>query len=106
MFNSPNRRASCHRPSLLLVAAVRAIRFHRSGELSTQNKATWVWSAVRAMGVTTPSPPRRLTSRKSRAYRLDVTGYAGTGRNCATECRTQGVTAEQPGTDSQWLPAV
>src|SRR5262245_8404644 len=106
MFNSPNRRASCHRPSLLLVAAVRAIRFHRSGELSTQNRATWVWPAVRALGVVTPSPPRRLTSLKSVAYRFDVTAYGEPGRNCAAACRTNGVTSAQPGANAKSEPGV
>src|SRR5262249_61543397 len=96
MFNRPNRRASCHRSSPLLVATVRAIRFHLSGELSTQNRATWVWSAVRALGVVTPSPPRRLTSRKSVAYRFDVTAYGGAGRDCGGGFRTNGVSAGPP----------
>src|SRR5215813_2344511 len=106
MFNRPNRRASCHRSSPLLVATVRAIRFHLSGELSTQNRATWVWSAVRALGVVTPSPPRRLTSRKSVAYRLEVTAYGGPGRNCEAAFRTNGVTSAQPGANAKSAPGV
>src|SRR5262249_61569342 len=104
MFNRPNRRASCHRSSPLLVATVRAIRFHLSGELSTQNRATWVWSAVRALGVVTPSPPRRLTSRKSVAYRFDVTAYGGPGRDCAGAVRTDGGASRQPGANAEARP--
>ena len=50
-----------------------AIRFHCSGELSTQNRAISVCSAVRALGVVTPSPPRAFTSLRSAAYFLLVT---------------------------------
>src|ERR1700746_2205541 len=106
MFRRPNRRAFAHRSSPFLVATVRAIRFHRSGELSTQNRATWVWSAVRALGVVTPSPPRRLTSLKSLAYRFDVTAYGGPGRNCAAAFRTNGVTPAQPGANAKSEPGV
>ena len=46
----------------------RARRFHSNGELSSQNRAISVCSAVRALGVVTPSPPRRCTSLTSAAY--------------------------------------
>src|SRR5207342_2101336 len=106
MFRRPNRRAFSHRSSPFLVAMVRAIRFHAWGELSTQNRATWVWSAVRALGVVTPSPPRRLTSLKSLAYRFDVTAYGGPGRNCELEFKTNGVTSDQPGANAKSEPGV
>ena len=38
----------------------RAMRFHISGELSSQNRPAWVWSGVRSLGVVTPSPPSAL----------------------------------------------
>ena len=57
----------------MLAETLRAIRFHCSGELSTQNRAISVCSAVRSLGVVTSSPPRRLTSAKSAAYLLVVT---------------------------------
>ena len=47
---------------------VLAIRFHFSGELSYQKRAISVWSAVRALGVVTSSPPRDFTSLKSAVY--------------------------------------
>src|SRR5262245_2692917 len=106
MFRRPSRRAFSHRSSPFLVATVRAIRFHRRGELSTQNRATWVWSAVRALGVLTPSPPRRLTSLKSLAYRFEVTAYGGPGRNCELAFRTNGVTSDQPGANAKSEPGV
>ena len=52
---------------------VLAIRFHFSGELSHQKRAISVWSAVRALGVVMPSPPRDFTSLKSAVYFFSVT---------------------------------
>jgi hypothetical protein len=53
--------------------AALAIRFHCSGELSTQKREISVCSSVRSLGVVTSSPPRRLTSLKSAVYFLAVT---------------------------------
>ena len=60
-------RAESCAPRASSSASPRAIRFHCSGLLSSQNRATSVWSAVRADGVVTPSPPRALISLRSRA---------------------------------------
>ena len=68
MLSRANSRACSHGSSLVAAATVRAIRFHCSGELSTQNRAISVCSGVRALGVVTPSPPRALTSLRSAAY--------------------------------------
>jgi hypothetical protein len=81
MFSSPNSRAVSQESSPSAVETVRAIRFHCSGELSSQNRAISVWSSVRALGVVTSSPPRRCTSSTSAANSLLVRRYGGPGRN-------------------------
>ena len=68
MLSSPKSRAACHSSRPRLSATPRAMRFHISGELSSQNRPAWVWSGVRSLGVVTPSPPSLLTSSKSSAY--------------------------------------
>ena len=106
MLSRPNSRAFSHRSSPLAAETVLAIRFHCSGELSTQNRAISVWSAVRALGVVMPSPPRRFTSLKSAVYLLEVTAYGGPGRNCELSRRTKGVTSAHPGANAKSNPGV
>ena len=83
MFRSPRQAGLLPLVDSSRPATVLAIRFHCSGELSTQNSATCVCSGERALGVVTPSPPRRWISFTSAAYRRLVTGYGGPGRYCA-----------------------
>jgi hypothetical protein len=58
----PKSRAFSQRSSPLLLEAVLAMRLHFNGELSYQERAISVWSAVRALGVVMPSPPSDFTS--------------------------------------------
>ena len=79
MLSSPNSRALSHESSRRPSERDLAIRFHCSGELSSQNSAVSVCSAVRALGVVTPSPPSALISLRSAAYCAEVSAYGGSG---------------------------
>src|SRR3954447_13560553 len=103
MLSSPKRRALSHRSMLRPVAIDLAMRFHNSGELSTQNFATSVWSAVRALPV---DPPIRLTSLKSSAYRLLVNGYGGPLANWVLSRSTNGVTDPHFCANANGVPGV
>ena len=98
MFSRPSRRAFSQVSSSSDIATVLAIRFHCSGELSTQNSAISVCSSVRALGVPTSSPPRSLTSWKSLVYRRLVSRYGGGARYCELSRSANGVTSPHPGT--------
>src|SRR6476620_6652046 len=97
MFSRANNRADFQRLRSFWPVAVRAMRFHCSGELSTQNKAISVCSGVRSLGVVVPSPPRRLTSFTSAAYFFESKAYGGPGRNWVASFSMNGVTFPQPG---------
>lgn len=108
MFSRPNRRAFCQGSSPRAALTLRAMRFHASGELSTQNSAISVCSALRPLGAPTPSLPSRRTSSTSAAYLRQpsallgwlpsqTTAGGGPGRNWAASRSTNGVTCAHPG---------
>jgi hypothetical protein len=92
MLSNPSSRALFHESSRRSSERDLAIRFHCSGELSNQNSAVSVSSAVRALGVVTPSPPSALISLRSAAYLAEASAYGGPGRNCDASSSTNGVT--------------
>ena len=106
MLSSPNSRAFSHMSRPRSAETVLAMRFHANGELSTQNSAISVSSAVRSLGVMTPSPPRSFTSLNSFVYFLVVTPYGGRTGNCELDFSTNGVTSPQPGANANGVPGV
>ena len=106
MFSRASRRAFSQASRSSDIATVLAIRFHCNGELSTQNRAISVWSAVRALGVPTPSPPSLLTSWKSLVYLRLVSRYGGGARYCELSRSANGVTSPHPGTTANPVPGV
>ena len=101
MLSSANRRACSHGSSRAPAETVLAIRFHCSGELSTQNRAIWVWSASARARRGDAVAAEALTSLRSAAYFLLVTGYGGPGRNWELSSSTNGVTSPQSGRERE-----